>query len=492
MGTPPGRLPSDGVLPALLGQLSQQLQLSEEELDKTRKYLDSRRCTTLASLAAMDTLQWAKAQRSAGMRPQLLASLVAEVEKQHPGQPGGAPSDFSSLLRCCWSPHCQILAVGSWSLLCVLDLADVWRGDAAQDGEKSSKAIGLIVLGVAISALVFALAQQSSHWKASPAGKAADPPEAVGLVDGSGDERRTAWSRWVFAIHAVLIGGSIVWLLFHAFGQRGQQVWIGLATLYSVSSLAAVQSFASCWRRRDGGLAEPVDIDSSSKQDAGGTRPALTLAPIDTPNVASHPVVVQKPTLASITFLDLDKHRKCIDARWTPIFADPTFGGETKRRLSTASKTSLATARAPNEMFSDPWQIKASPPTSKAESDNDKDQCRLQTHVLGSLQSSSSLPKQDSAGQVQRIPSKASMGTPQGSGGSAMSDVSDTFDRSPAGAKEDETNALSDVSLKVAEVRPAKERDNHACACSEDGSAFSDVSGDQLDANDNLELVSDV
>lgn len=267
-------LPSDGQLSVLLSRLSDQLKLSDQEVNNTRLYFESRHCSTLRSLAEMNTLQWAHAQRSAEMTPQLLAGLVQEIEQCY------SKRGSSTLRARCSALKYSMLAIGSWMLLCILDLSGAWpSGSSHTVGlaerqslwnndrvEAISKVIGILALSVSVLTMSVALMPRCHrpHSNTQGISNAMVAPDDGCRARSPMEEVRLEHTLWPSAIHVILISGGLIWLVFHALGHREPQVLVGLATLYSMGSLSAVdfasvgQRYSPCSRRNDGGAFEPT------------------------------------------------------------------------------------------------------------------------------------------------------------------------------------------------------------------------------------------
>lgn len=123
-----------------------------------------------------------------------------------------------------------ILALGSWLLLCILDLAT--RTDTTQPAVRWSQTTALVTLGVAVLVAVAGqLCQLRDVRSLRPT-----PLTAVVTENGKQLTRRRLQRFKVVcchATHSVLLMGAIVWVILNAVW-RHPEVWFGVTTLYSL------------------------------------------------------------------------------------------------------------------------------------------------------------------------------------------------------------------------------------------------------------------
>eukprot|EP00927_Polykrikos_kofoidii_P030233 TRINITY_DN26043_c0_g1_i2.p1 TRINITY_DN26043_c0_g1~~TRINITY_DN26043_c0_g1_i2.p1 ORF type:complete len:427 (+),score=46.62 TRINITY_DN26043_c0_g1_i2:55-1281(+) len=175
---------------------------------------------------------------------------MAEIERSAWGENG---SDF---VKSGMVPHTNsvsawrgALAVGSWGLLCVVDLSPVWWGD---DASLRGWSNGIALSALTLATLSLAIHNRSCVCSAVCSGRFVPRERAAALqgiapsmmVPGESPQTESqTWQAdcWAAAAHASLMCGAVVWLSMHTVSGRVQQVLFGAATLYTLLSLAVLQ-----------------------------------------------------------------------------------------------------------------------------------------------------------------------------------------------------------------------------------------------------------
>jgi len=327
----------NGMLCALLEPLARKH--VSDEVAQLQRYLEGRQCGTLKALVEMDTVQWARAQRCTGMTPQLLAATISEVDRWHEANRGQGGDCFvpvgdrgtalSSLGSLFFELVRSLLALGSWILLCCLDLSTVWWSDTSSDERLVSNVISLVVLAAATLAFSVVVGLQcccndlnSRSIRPLPAAS-----ESKGQSTFRYQPTRVAVAAAVLDV--LLLTGSLVWLCVHAAAQRSTQACVGAATFYSLLCLALVRSevfkspiterrVSPCVTPCSPGDSVPVVFESTPEPGEAGKTIALTETATESREEAAAPVAFLSeastvPTAGS--------------NRWKPLFEDPTFDG---------------------------------------------------------------------------------------------------------------------------------------------------------------------
>lgn len=130
-----------------------------------------------------------------------------------------------------------LLALGSWALLCVLDLSAARWSEQVEDSEEDyfrwlSHGVSLAVLAVAAIALLAA-----GLWPrmGSETAKVATPCSGVVVHRLVPVEAQRCFA---LALHGTLVACALGWVALQLVAGRQPQVWIGLSTLYTLVSLA--------------------------------------------------------------------------------------------------------------------------------------------------------------------------------------------------------------------------------------------------------------
>eukprot|EP00929_Paragymnodinium_shiwhaense_P079317 TRINITY_DN41288_c0_g1_i1.p1 TRINITY_DN41288_c0_g1~~TRINITY_DN41288_c0_g1_i1.p1 ORF type:complete len:433 (-),score=77.16 TRINITY_DN41288_c0_g1_i1:186-1484(-) len=237
---------------------------------------------------------------------------------------------------------CGLLALGSWTLLCLVDLSAAWWSDL--------DAARLASNGVAVVALVLASVASIAHHAAnacaseeSPrSGKAAAVlPSTDGQADDSGmPSGSEATVRWAVAAQGALLAGSLTWFLLHAAGGRSRQAWFGVATLYTLTSLTVVQCTLYL-RGADAarGPQNPYMIDNLK---VPGGPPGMTLGDVAVDNTDGV-VVDQAPKTRAAQGLGFSESQKLAGGREAEKMPEP---GEVGQVISPTSKIANARQQA--------------------------------------------------------------------------------------------------------------------------------------------------
>jgi len=300
-------------LQGLLGPIEQRLQPCEDNVKRLHTYLEIMQFGTLPALAAMSTLQWAQAQRCTGMTPRLLAEVVSEVERQHqlsvPSKSTeGASGVFVRLfLQLPCQVMCAFFAVGSWVILCILDLCVAWRSNAASAEGPIWESRGIALTVLVIACLVL-LTSCFCTWRRR--------------VTDHGERLRTAPSCFMFwatlcLLHGTLVGGGFCWLTLHAVRRRYWQVWVGIATLYALISLAVLHCKAATVDHR-------LCFASSSGSVATKCTNKLNVPAATAATTSQEEQKVDLPTLP------FKSSSNSSSQRWRPLFGNLTPSGPTK------------------------------------------------------------------------------------------------------------------------------------------------------------------
>eukprot|EP00931_Biecheleriopsis_adriatica_P001817 TRINITY_DN10228_c0_g2_i1.p1 TRINITY_DN10228_c0_g2~~TRINITY_DN10228_c0_g2_i1.p1 ORF type:complete len:498 (-),score=98.71 TRINITY_DN10228_c0_g2_i1:29-1489(-) len=159
------------------------------------------------------------------------------------------------------------LALGSWLVLCILELADDATDEYGlniDDRRHWSYAVGLALLVVALSMLIAGAVTRGACSKgdckrqtplASVVPAEADPWAPV-TVPSADSKATSAAGRcdWHRATHGTLLVGALGWIIAHVVLQNYQQAWRGVTTLHCQACLA----FIGCvwWPRKQQEVAE--------------------------------------------------------------------------------------------------------------------------------------------------------------------------------------------------------------------------------------------
>eukprot|EP00747_Dinoflagellata_sp_TGD_P070804 gnl/TRDRNA2_/TRDRNA2_156753_c0_seq1.p1 gnl/TRDRNA2_/TRDRNA2_156753_c0~~gnl/TRDRNA2_/TRDRNA2_156753_c0_seq1.p1 ORF type:complete len:524 (+),score=98.87 gnl/TRDRNA2_/TRDRNA2_156753_c0_seq1:126-1697(+) len=237
--------------PAVISKMVKRLGLEEELVEPlTRLVEDGRQAPVWQALAELDTVQWARFQQEFAVQPVHIVALLAEVEKQATNNATGSwcSSSKRHTARGWSSPFgglCAPLALGSWSLLCVLDVSGAWWPDAdtTVEGRESSWIIVLAVLAASIFAFVVPAVRLQSggvggadQRRVHSFGESSPPKDTTKATIGN------TLTGSFLVMHILLVVGAICWVLLHVAAGRTPQVCAGLAILYNVVSLLAVRS----------------------------------------------------------------------------------------------------------------------------------------------------------------------------------------------------------------------------------------------------------
>lgn len=145
-----------------------------------------------------------------------------------------------------------LAALGSWGLVCGLELGGAWPEEAPAEG--LPLAVALVTLAAACLSLTMHLLLPSSTSREMrqqlqqrrPGGSSEEGVPAQTHQDGM-----TGWMRLqcrsiasLFA-HVFLISGCACWMVLHAVAGRGSQVCVGLATFWALVSALAHRSCRS-------------------------------------------------------------------------------------------------------------------------------------------------------------------------------------------------------------------------------------------------------
>mmetsp|Transcript_63358 Transcript_63358/g.162998 ORF Transcript_63358/g.162998 Transcript_63358/m.162998 type:complete len:578 (-) Transcript_63358:181-1914(-) len=229
-----------------------------------------------------------------------------------------------------------LLSLGSWLLLSMLDLLDVWSvGGEPSEGRSLSAAIALLVFVMGCAA--FLAMQLAVRWEGDqtrdmsvnililppavpgePAKPAWSPPRGLAPEPWL----RTQWF-WARAGQLILTGGAVAWLLLHTVLEHTAQAVFGAATLYTLLSLVCVHLML--------GKTYTVLEPQRPTEEEAAPCPQIQVLEMASEGCnasnrgASYPVcpVSRGPSpVASMQSMAINTRR------WRPLFKDPTFNGK--------------------------------------------------------------------------------------------------------------------------------------------------------------------
>mmetsp|Transcript_68920 Transcript_68920/g.121830 ORF Transcript_68920/g.121830 Transcript_68920/m.121830 type:complete len:614 (-) Transcript_68920:220-2061(-) len=212
------------------------------------------------------------------------------------------------------------LALGSWSLLILLDLAaDATNGDDFPEDRWMSFGTSLGVLAVAFLLLLMSRLQVLLGWrrrkKRTVGLSSVVPMVQEDLQEEQGSEKGSEL-LWHLAIHGMLVVGALCWLLLNALQQDTEQVWRGLNTLYCLISLACIGAWPG-----SGSGGPMADIDEKVRlvqDEPSSPKPSKSLGSKSSFGQSSPSLAVEDNAVPPVPL------RR---GRWKHLFKDPTFNG---------------------------------------------------------------------------------------------------------------------------------------------------------------------
>eukprot|EP00930_Biecheleria_cincta_P050451 TRINITY_DN35618_c0_g1_i1.p1 TRINITY_DN35618_c0_g1~~TRINITY_DN35618_c0_g1_i1.p1 ORF type:complete len:504 (-),score=94.20 TRINITY_DN35618_c0_g1_i1:120-1631(-) len=392
------------------------------------------------------------------------------------------------------------LSVGSWLLLCLVELAIV-----AVDGDFGNLSWWSYLIGglVLLIALVLVVAGRMQARSAAERKFASVMPTEL---ERSDEPKEPEDRKWNLVIHGHLVAGALLWIAVHVANEQYQQVWRGLTTLYSITGFGAVGVF--CGRMKSAASVQQLQqprggdearqyqqrrrpqADASSGDGSAGARNwSKPTAPVAAASAVEHAACARSRGLNSGT-----------KRKWQPLFRDPTFGNSapaSARPQNEAphgsssfmvSKKSSTKSRASFRFVTENGQEEpvAARPSSRSCAGlfkfvEDCADAPPEAASSSSASQSQAAAESSPAGcKLRRQQSKNS----HSSGGSALSDVSGPEEKPQAAAGTEVDRAISP------ETQPQKSNSSveHGGSCgsrpsqrsqNSDGSALSDVSASE-------------
>lgn len=230
----------------------------------------------------------------------------------------------------------SLMSMGSWLLLCILGVTA--PGDDVS--RQLSGISGFVILAAAIAAFMTGLALRcrahrhmlNQLW-AMPVVPQITEEEPL---KASAVHQATKWSA---GLQAVLLAGAIAWVVLHAVRCEDSQVRIGISTLYCIVSLSLVPHLGASTRAdlhaQPAGLLEESTTQPARSATGSVYRASMALSGGSGRRRSSRHSVVPSILAARLP----------VHVRWKPLFKDPTFRGESARRISQGSIDTEETTR---------------------------------------------------------------------------------------------------------------------------------------------------